>query len=39
MKDKDLDRLRREAFGFVFQQATFLKISYPRQYLPTEYYW
>jgi len=25
MKDKDLDRLRREAFGFVFQQATFLK--------------
>ena len=25
MKDKDLDRLRRESFGFVFQQATFLK--------------
>ena len=25
IKDKDLDRLRRESFGFVFQQATFLK--------------
>ena len=28
MKDTDLDRLRREAFGFVFQQATFLDIAH-----------